>query len=162
MPILNVKLSIMKTVTRFFAIVVLAQSVSPLWIVAQDRPQYVSIIQLISNPTVYDGKLIQVNGFLTFDEEGSAIYLHEEDYRRGLLKNGIWLSMDARQDLDHKYAFIEGVFNARDSGHGGVFSGSIEKVTRSNSIKIPRSRGLIWPAPQGSADRPPKRPDPAK
>jgi hypothetical protein len=96
-----------------------------------EQPQAVSIIQLISSPDAYDGKLVQVFGFVRFEFEGSAIYLHQEDYKQGLYKNSLWLSMGEQKELDQKYALIEGIFNARNHGHLGLCSGSIEKVSRS-------------------------------
>jgi hypothetical protein len=43
--------------------------------------------------------------------------------------------MEERKELDRKYALIEGIFNAKDHGHFGLWSGSIEKVTRA----------IVWP-----------------
>jgi hypothetical protein len=95
----------------------------------------VSIIQLISNPTAYDGKRVSITGFVRFEFEGNGVYLHEEDYRNGLYKNGIWLSMDERKELNNRHALIEGVFNASRNGHLGLWSGSIENV----------NRAILWP-----------------
>jgi hypothetical protein len=94
-------------------------------------PEQVSMIQLISNPTAYHGKLVQVIGFVRFEFEGNALYLHEEDYKQMLTRNGVWLSMAEKRELDQKYALIEGVFNASNRGHLGLWSGSIERVSRS-------------------------------
>ena len=88
------------------------------------------MIQLISNPSAYNGKLIRVFGFARFEFEGTALYLHEEDYKQMLTRNGVWLSMAEKKELDRKYALIEGVFNANNRGHLGLWSGSLEKVTR--------------------------------
>jgi len=95
----------------------------------------VSIIQLISKPEAYDGKRVSITGFVRFEFEGNSIYLHEEDYRNGLYKNGMWLSMEERKELNNRYALIEGSFNAGNKGHLGLWSGSIENV----------SRAIPWP-----------------
>jgi hypothetical protein len=120
------------------AILVLAlpASIYPAFVLQE--PESVSIIRLIANPDAYDGKFVRIIGFVRFEFEGNAIYVHEEDYKQGLRKNGLWLSMEERKELDRKYALIEGVFNAKDRGHFGLWSGSIGKVTRA----------MLWPSTQ--------------
>ncbi len=96
----------------------------------------VSIIQLISSPEKYDGKYIQIIGFVRLEFEGDAIYLHEDDYKYGLTRNGLWLSLTegcCGKDLrifDQKYVLVEGTFSARNHGHMGLFSGAIENIKR--------------------------------
>ncbi len=51
----------------------------------------ISLIRLIATPERYDGKVIQVEGFLNLEFEGNAIYLHKEDYENSLCKNGFWV-----------------------------------------------------------------------
>ena len=125
----------MKVAAGVLFAVVLALAVPVRPILTAQQPQAVSIVQLIANPAAYDGKVVQVFGFVRFEFEGSAVYLHQDDYRHSLYKNGLWLSMKEQKELDQNYALIEGVFNARNRGHLGLWSGSIEKVSRS----------LLWP-----------------
>jgi hypothetical protein len=96
----------------------------------------VSIIQLISSPEKFDGKYIRLIGFVRLEFEGDAIYLHEDDYKYGLTRNGLWLSLtegccgkDART-FDQKYVLVEGTFSAKNHGHMGLFSGAIENIKR--------------------------------
>ena len=96
---------------------------------AQGQPRNVSIIHLISTPERYDGQVVRVIGFYRAEFEGTAIYLHREDYDHGLSGNGLWLSKTDRE-CDLKYVIVEGRFNARDRGHMGAFGGTIDEVTR--------------------------------
>jgi len=74
----------------------------------------VSIIQLISNPEKFDGKYVRLIGFVRLEFEGDAIYLHEDDYKYGLTRNGLWLDVSEdyyrkdRQKFDQKYVLVEG------------------------------------------------------
>jgi hypothetical protein len=76
----------------------------------------VSIIELIANPQAFHDKPVRVTGFMHVEFEGSAIYLHQEDYVRGLY-NGIKLAFDHPDQLEDKdcnndtYVQIEGVFD---------------------------------------------------
>lgn len=99
------------------------------------EPVDVSLVQLIANPKGHDGQIVRVIGFVRLEFEGNAIYLHQEDYRHGISKNGLWIDVsdDIRKksaDYDQKYVLIEGTFSARDKGHMGMFSGSIQKISR--------------------------------
>jgi len=99
------------------------------------EPLDVSLIQLIANPKDLDGKIVRVIGFVKLEFEGNAIYLHQDDYKFGISKNGLYLYItdDIRKrqaDFDERYIILEGTFNAKNTGHMGMFSGSIQKITR--------------------------------
>ena len=100
-------------------------------------PHYIrgiSIITLIANPEKFEGDTVMVSGFLNFEFEGNALYIHEEDYEHRMYKNSIWVDID-RDSLkspyfnkyNKKYVEIEGVFS-KSEGHMGAFSGSV-KIT---------------------------------
>lgn len=99
----------------------------------------VSIVELLANPLRYDGKQVQVIGFLRLEFEGDAIYLHREDYQYAISKNALWV--DRPKDLsgkqttavDKKYVICEGTFSAREHGHMGMFSGTLTHITRLES-----------------------------
>jgi hypothetical protein len=98
----------------------------------------VSMIQLIANPQQYDGKPIRVMAFLNLEFEGNALYLHREDFDKSILANAVWISLDDQQIRTSKkfsggYVLVEGVFNAKDRGHLGIFSGSIQQINRIQS-----------------------------
>ena len=84
-----------------------------------EMPQDVSMVQLLSTPEKFDGKLVRVFGFLRLEFEGDALYFHREDDVQGLTRNGIWvdrtdaMERDANK-LNSHYVLIEGVFDAED------------------------------------------------
>lgn len=53
----------------------------------------VSIMQLIANSDAYHGKYVRLIGFVKLEFEGNAIYLHQDDYKFGISKNGLWLDI---------------------------------------------------------------------
>lgn len=92
----------------------------------------VSLIQLIANPERYNGKPVRLIGFLRLEFEGNALYLHREDYERGL-PNGIWvdvprdLSKNENQILNNQYVICEGIFRAGDLNQ---FRGELTTINR--------------------------------
>jgi len=107
------------------------------------QPLSISLLQLIATPDAFDGKYVQVIGFVHLEQEGTAIYLHREDWEQMLTKNGLWLQAnDGTSDgskeaqVKDRYALIEGRFAAKKMGHMGLWSGSIEDITRMQPWKI--------------------------
>lgn len=96
----------------------------------------VSLIELIANPLRYDGKRIQVIGFLRLEFEGDALYLHREDFENAISQNAIWfdrprdLSKKQAEAVNTKYAICGGIFKAHAHGHMGLFSGTLTGITR--------------------------------
>jgi hypothetical protein len=99
------------------------------------EPIYASLVQLLATPERFDGKLVQVVGYVHLEFEGNQICLHREDVRVHLSRNCLWLvppelSADARSQASDRYNIVIGRFNARSKGHMGLFSGAIEEVSR--------------------------------
>jgi hypothetical protein len=99
------------------------------------QPIDVSLISLIANPKDFDGRQIRVIGFARMEFEGNAIYLHRGDYLQGITKNGLWLGGGPAQkksatNVSDRYVIVEGVFSMQHQGHLGLWSGSIQKITR--------------------------------
>jgi len=96
----------------------------------------VSVIQLIANPQAYDGKTVRITGFLHLEFEGNVIYLHSEDFRYGLTKNGLWveipkdMSKEQIKAVNDQYVICTAKFVARMHGHMGMNSGDLANVTR--------------------------------
>lgn len=95
----------------------------------------VSIIRLIATPEAYDGKPVRVIGYARIVFEGSAVYIHAEDDKRSIAKNGVWLDigktgLNKYRSMDGKYVLIEGRFDAKNNGHHDAFSGTIENINR--------------------------------
>jgi len=97
-----------------------------------DVGESVSIVQLIANSEKYHGKKVIITGYLNLEFEGNGIYLHKDDYLNSVYKNGLWCNINIvkYEKFNKKYVVIEGVFNANNKGHMGLWSGSIEKITR--------------------------------
>jgi hypothetical protein len=119
-------------------IVLITFSLMPFLTVGQTVPT-VSFIQLLANPEKYDGKTIQVIGYLNIEFEGNAIYLHKEDRVHMITHNAFWvrfskdLTLDkdkAIKDFSGQYVIIVGVFSMKEHGHMGLFEGSINEISR--------------------------------
>ena len=95
-----------------------------------------SLVQLIANPDKYDGHEVRVVGYVRLEFEGNAIYLHREDYEKGLTANALWLdtrscnSRASGKPFTKGYAVVEGTFSSTNHGHMGMFSGAIVRITR--------------------------------
>jgi hypothetical protein len=105
------------------------------------EPLDVSLVQLIANPKDYDGKVVRLIGFMKLEFEGNAIYLHEDDYKHNVCKNGLWIDatdeMERRRaELDEKYVLLEETFNAKMTGHMRGWSGSIQNITRCEVLEV--------------------------
>lgn len=96
----------------------------------------VSIVELIANPTKFNGKRVRIIGYLNLEFEGNAIYLHHDDFIHSIYENGLWVDVakglrQTEPKCESKsYALIEGRFVAANRGHGGGWHGAIEDVTR--------------------------------
>lgn len=102
-----------------------------------DIQENVSLVKLIANPEKYDGKRIQVIGYLHLEFEGNAIYLHGEDYKHGLSENSFWVEFSSKltkkRDLNKfndKFVIIIGTFKANEKGHMGMFGGTLDNIVR--------------------------------
>ena len=125
----------MRFITVFLILLLVAPSL------AQSRqPTSVSIVQLIANPKAYQGKFVRVIGFVSIRFEGKAVYLHEDDYRHGINKNGLWLNLSGSKsgseyvEFHEKYVLLEGTFDANMKGHRGAYSGAIKNIKRMQII----------------------------
>jgi hypothetical protein len=89
------------------------------------------LIQLIANPEKYDGKQVQVVGFLRLEFEGDALYLHEDDYKNGIYGNAIGIGVTkeskwSKDDVNMRYVMVVGTFRA---GKSNLHTGTIVKIT---------------------------------
>src|SRR5262245_8395367 len=111
------------------------------------QPLSVSLLQLIATPDAFEGKYVRVHGFVRIEHEGTAIYLHREDSEHMLTKNGLWLAASdgvaegsKEAQVQDRYALIEGRFTAKTQGHLGLWSGSIEDITRMQPWEIRKAK----------------------
>ena len=101
-----------------------------------------SIIELIARPELYDGKRVRVIGFVNFEFEGNGLYLSRDDWQNAVYRNGLWINAPAAYETDsasssrkpnRQYVLVEATFRAGRGGHFGMWSGSLEQVTRLDS-----------------------------
>ena len=104
----------------------------------RNEAEDVSIMRLIAAPERFAGKLVCVIGFLNIAFEGNAIYLHEEDFRRSLYMNSLFVHADDTmmtqlKKLSGHYVLIQGIFDPSQKGHMGLSSGGITKISRADA-----------------------------
>lgn len=108
-------------------------------------PINVSMIQLIANPQEFNGRTVRVTAFLRLEFEGDALYLHEEDFKKGIPQNGVAIDLSESQlrnfaKLNNGYVLVEGIFNAGEGGHFDTFPGTLQKVSRLSNWSVARGR----------------------
>lgn len=120
------------------AFVLLLITLMPITRTASDtrvpNAELVSLVRLIATPERYDGKVVLVVGFLRLEFEGNGLYVHEEDYKRGITKNAVWVVRNAKVNdradaLNMHYVMLVGTFDASRHGHMDLFSGSLTNIT---------------------------------
>ena len=98
-----------------------------------------SLVELLTRPELYHGKRVRVIGFVNLEFEGTALYLSREDWEQSIFRNSVWLGGAAVVPRDsgragssphRRFATVDGTFNATNSGHRGMRSGALERVTR--------------------------------
>lgn len=100
---------------------------------APEDPMDASLIELIGAPERFRGRWVRVIGYVVLEFEGTAIFLHEEDYARGLVRNGLWLDVDrngASLLPRSGYAVVEAQFDPDQHGHMALFSGGLRRIGR--------------------------------
>ena len=109
--------------------------VSPLKVLDIVGP--VSIVNLIATPEKYDGKKIQIIGYLHLEFEGDGIYLHKDDFTNAITANGQWVNFSEKlikkkniKDYSDNYVIILGTFNKDSKGHMGLFNGTMDDIVR--------------------------------
>jgi hypothetical protein len=98
---------------------------------ADERPPMVSLVQILADPAKFDERRVAVAGFLSLEPEGSALYMHKDDFEYRLSKNALYVIaseavLARKQCFDGQYVLVLGKVSARNHGHMGMFSGVIE------------------------------------
>jgi hypothetical protein len=88
----------------------------------------VGLIQLLQNPTEYDGKKVRVTAYMHQTGDDSALYLHPEDTAPA---NALWVNVPSGQTgLGGHFTVCEGVFDSSKHGHSGAYGGELVKVSQ--------------------------------
>jgi len=95
----------------------------------------VSVINLIATPKKYHGEKIRVIGYLSLERDREALYLNRDFEERDLIPNSIWIDVPQEMesvwaDKNKRHVIIEGTFDAKHRGHGGLHSGKVHEITR--------------------------------
>ena len=112
---------------------------------ANQYAESVTMIQLISNPEQYDGKLVRVIGVGNLEFEGNYISLDKEDWQY-CAGNSIWIELGERaipyeeaKQYNGEYVIIEGIFDKDFRGHLNMFYGSIINISRYDLWDVERT-----------------------
>ena len=102
------------------------------------RPE--SLVTLIAQPGSNKAQKVQVAGFLVLVFEGNALYLHMEDYKEGLTRNAVRVSLSPEQTkqyqgLSGNYVWIEASFLKRPNSED-ILSGSLFNVREIRKINF--------------------------
>ena len=112
-------------VLQLFACAVSASPTQP------SAPPVVSMIELLANKEKYDGKSVQVSGFLSVRFEDDALYFDENAYLHMFTENAMWIEIDDAdravfQEYDKHPGYVTGVFKTNDcNGHLCLYGGTI-------------------------------------
>ena len=102
---------------------------------------FVSLIHILQNPDLYDGKPVRVVGYAAVRFEAQALYVSEQDARNAVTKNALWLDVQVTEPmrkLNDKFVLVEGVFSKSELGHLRMYSGTIKQVTRLEAWSDPK------------------------
>jgi len=99
---------------------------------SNQRPLYVSFINLIATPEKYIGKKIHVTGFAHIKFEWQYLHLSENDAKYKVMQNSMALKIkpdnrDQYKDITRKYVEVIGVFGVNPNS-GMKYMKDIEKI----------------------------------
>ena len=96
----------------------------------------ISLATLIARPELYDGLRVRVEGYIHFEFEGNALYVHREDYREHLSTNSLFVrlreSFQRDRRCNDRYVIVEGRFVRLADG---TVQGHIVDITRCTVIE---------------------------
>ena len=83
-----------------------------------DQAEDVSLIQLIATPERFNGKHVNVTGFLRLGYETASLYLSKQDYDNVILDNTVYIDVTDeiaknKDQLNLKYVRLQGTFRAK-------------------------------------------------
>jgi hypothetical protein len=88
---------------------------------------------ILNDPDKYDGKEVEIYGYINFEFEGDCIFLDTVN-----LQNRIWVGEIEPELLSKKYfgklngrrVIIKGKYDKDNHGHMGLFKGAITHIVR--------------------------------
>lgn len=114
----------------------------------------VSLLRLIATPELFEGVTVQTQGYLVMTRRDSLLFLHREDFDRGLSFNAIALGVDDVFDAAHRamsgeYVILVGKFQPPSSGGANVFSGTMTAIQALHRVPPMDERPGILPMDRG-------------
>jgi hypothetical protein len=100
----------------------------------QHLPPVVSMIELIANNEKYNGKLVQVSGFISISFEDDALYLDSDAYAHLFTEDALWINFDEKErgnfeSVNRRYGYIIGLFRHNEcNGHLCLYAGQLESA----------------------------------
>jgi len=107
---------------------------------AVEPPLTVSIVQVIASPEQFDGKRVRLLGYVHFEDEGNALYLHREDFEANLISNSLLLHLTFEdwktfRSLSDRYVIVEGRVRAPKRGPTSYRAGVLREITRLERLR---------------------------
>lgn len=114
----------------FFLVTLLITNVA----FAGSKVTTVDMKSLFNEPQKYDGKVVEVTGFVTIEFEGNALYLDQKSQAGTSYDKGIWLEISKTSFENKKFnganVLVKGTFNLGNKGHMNLWKGALEKVSK--------------------------------
>jgi hypothetical protein len=96
----------------------------------------VSMVRLLANPELYDGKEVQVVGFYRQGFEEFAVYPSREMSIDP--SNGVWVEMNLQHiekvKPDGSWIVLKGTFDANAHGHLGKYTAILKNISKKDVI----------------------------
>lgn len=127
----------------FFCITYLAEGVM--------KPEVVSLVRIIANPELYDGKQVVTQGYLDRRFEESCLYVGKEDWANGMYLNALWV-VESENFVGSfgGYRTVNGVFRARKPNDVRSLSGIFEISRASEIPTLDRHKTAAQESEEGS------------
>jgi len=92
------------------------------------------MIQLLSDPHRYDGKVILTYGFFNLRPNDNGLWLHKEDLDSALWKNSFSVELTPEQQqrfksMNQTYVVIQGTLHSKGNQDEMLNSGTITDIT---------------------------------
>lgn len=90
------------------------------------------MIEIIANKHAFDGKDVQVRGYLSVRFEDHALYFDDTAYGLTTTENALWVAFDDSEKekfekYDRHWGYVTGTFKLKDcNGHLCLYGGTIE------------------------------------
>ena len=103
-----------------------------------ERAICVSLIRVIANPRLFDGRRLRVQGYLDHNglDRSVGVYVTESDGRNGIMSNSIDLDLEASSvdKMLGKYVILEGTYHAPSGPLSDYLNGHFGHVSKPEAL----------------------------